>query len=385
MLTEAYDPLKRLRPKFTRHDAGIVSGNERRLLSLVWRTPQIPRAALTKEIGLTQQSVHRLVGALHEDGLLLFGPLVPPEYKGKPSPALLLNPRFGCSLGVSVDTDVAGIACMDFAGGHVSRRISIAGLSRDRASDRIRDATSELLAASRFTEEDIIGLGFAISGFRMEGDRYNPPIPLAEWAEVPLAQYAADTFDIATWAENGANTAALCEAMFGAGHRFSDFAYLSFNYGFGAGFIVNGELLAGGFGNAGELGGMFDDHEMDVRPALQFLLGRLNAAGRSVSTIEDLSKDCDENDPVVRQWLDDVEPYHNRVINVLSSTMDPQAIILGGQMPKPIAEALIRRSRFFGKPRHGVYRQVPVLEISRLGTESSAIGAACLPLKECVF
>lgn len=363
----------------------VVSPNERQILASIWNHENLTRAALTARMEITQQSVHRLLSTLQTDGLVLFGPLVPPSYKGKPSPSLLLNPRFACTIGVSIDTDAAGVACMDFAGGHISRRIRIAELSVIEVLDRIDAVVDELLEISRFTRDDVLGIGFAISGFVVEGTRYNPPDPLAEWASIELGPYVADHFGIATWTENTANAAALAEAMFGAGRAYSDFIYLSFNYGLGAGVIVGGELLRGGHGNAGELSGMFTEDEAENRPALRSLVDMLREQGGTVRTIEDLTEACDPIVPAVTSWLDRVTPHHNRIVNVLASTVDPQAIVFGGQIPAKLADALIARTRFYSKPRHGIVRKMPNLVVSRLGTESAAIGAACLPLKSAVF
>ncbi len=100
--TFPHDPADLLAGRFRRHGAALASHNERQMLSRLWLEPEETRASLTARMELTQQSVHRLLGALHQDGMILFGPLIPPRHKGKPSPRLLLNPRFGCALGVSL-------------------------------------------------------------------------------------------------------------------------------------------------------------------------------------------------------------------------------------------------------------------------------------------
>ena len=339
---------------------------------------------MSAQMDLTQQSVHRLISTLADDGLLLMGPLVPPVHKGKPSPQLLLNPRFGCAIGISLDTDAVGVSCMDFAGNHTSRRLIASGLSMAATFDRIEAAIDSLLADMRFARDDIIGIGFAITGFLMDGSRYNPPVPLAEWFDQELEPLVADRLGAATWSENNANAAALCEAMFGAGREFADFVYLSFNYGFGSGIIADGRLLRGGFGNAGEVSGMFDGEEKANRPALSGLLHELQSRGGAVSTIEDLAR-IDPSDPGLLAWLDRVSPQFNRVVNALASTVDPEAVVLGGQIPQCVADALIERTVFFGKTRHGVQRRMPALRISALGRETPAIGAACLPLRALAF
>ena len=197
--------------------------------------------------------------------MIQLGDLVPPANKGKPSPRIHLNPRFACAVGVSINTDSAGMCVMDFSGGFTSRSVSIDALTMDQAIEVAESEVGDLLKASGFRWEDVFGIGFAIAGFLVEGTRFNAPEPLTEWSAVQLGPLLADRFKKPVWTENGANTSALCERMLGVGRRVDNFVYLSFNYGFGAGIIIDGELVRGGFGNAGAVSGMFTPGEMGDR------------------------------------------------------------------------------------------------------------------------
>lgn len=382
-----YDPLPLIPERFHR-DAGHplpVSDNERRVLGAAWDSRGLTRSALSHRLDLTQQSIHRLIEQLCERGMLRLGALEPPVYKGKPSPRLDLSPDHACTYGISINTDTAGLAVMDFAGGVTTRMLEIDGIPMEPALDTIARTLEEMREEAGFPRDRVFGIGFAISGFLVEGTRYNAPEPLTGWSERQMGPYLAARFGLPVWTENGANTGALCERMLGIGREVEDFAYLSFNYGFGGGIITGGNLLRGGFGNAGELSGMFTPQEAASRPALRYLLDRLQANGIEVRTINELSQRFDMNWPGVADWLDTVAPYHSRVVNVLSATVDPQVIVLGGQIPPALAEALIERTEFWQVPRHGVNRRIPDLRVSAIRGETSAIGAASLPLKNGFF
>ena len=378
------DPFARVPARFLRHGDRTVSANERRILATLWRAPDITRAELSAGLDLTQQSVHRLLAALAADGLVAIGPLVPPAWKGKPSPRLRLDAGYGCTFGISLDTDAVGVTCMDFAGRHVSRRLVGSGPSVDATLDLVDAVMDELSAEFGFGRDDVIGLGFAISGYLVEGTRYNPPDPLADWSGFDLAARVGERFGAAVWTENGANTAALCEAMFGAGGEFDDFVYVSYNYGLGAGIVVGGELLRGGHGNAGEVSGIFTAAEAAARPALGLLLDALIADGIDVRTIDDLAA-LAPNHPTVATWLERVAPQQSRLVNALAGTVDPEAIVLGGQISDELARALIECTEIYSVPRHGILRRMPTQRVSTLGTQTPAIGAACLPLKAVAF
>lgn len=387
-MLEAYDPLTSVASRFRREADGLatVSPNERLVLAEIWREPGMSRAALAGRLNLTQQSIHRIVTELNRRGLILVGPLAPTLQKGKPSPRLLLNPRFACSVGVSVNSNSVDVAVMDFAGNHVTRHIHTQDETMAAVLDRIDEEIATLLKRASFTRDDVLGVGFSISGFLVDGTRYNPPEPLAEWAEYQLGPHVSERLEMSTWTENVANTAALCELMFGIGREVDNFVYTSFNYGLGAGIIIDGELLKGAFGNAGELSGMFTVEEMPRRPVLSSLIDILSRNGRVVSISEQLSDVFDMSWPGVDTWLDMVTPHFNRVYNVLSATVDPEVVVLGGEIPTVLATELIRRTESYREPRHGILRKMPRLEHARIrGGASSAIGAASLPLKECFF
>lgn len=385
--TTEYDPGARTPARFRRAPdlAEAVSGNERLVLSHVWRSRGLSRSALGARLDLTQQSVHRIIAQLAERGLLTLGDLEPPAYKGKPSPRLSIDPRFACVAGIAINTDSAGVALMDFAGGVQTRTLPIADLTLEEGLSRIGAAVADLRRSAGFGADDMFGVGFAIAGFVVEGTRYNPPEPLSHWSRVQLGPFLSEHFDLPVWTENGANTGAICEQMLGIGREIDNFVYLSFNYGFGGGIILDGRLARGAFGNAGELSGMFAPDEMADRPALRSLLETLKAHGVAVPTILDLSQRFEMTWPGVADWIDRVTPYYNRAVNVLSAVVDPEVIVLGGQIPRALAQALIARTEFWDRPRLGVRRRMPRLCVSEIGGETAAIGAAALALKKGFF
>lgn len=384
----SYRPEHHLSARFARRlgESRVASPNERAVLASLWETPGLARSSLSHAVDLSQQSLHRIVNRLNDRGMIEIGASAPPTHKGKPSPQLSLNPRFACSIGVSINTDSAEIAVMNFAGESVSVALGIEGMSLRQVLEQLDEATARLMGQMGFTRRKVFGVGFAISGYVVDGTKYNAPEPLAEWSMFDLAPFLAEYFGHPVWTENGANTSTLCEQMFGYGRDYRTFAYLSFNYGFGGGIVMDGRLMRGGFGNAGELSGMFAPGEHEDRPRLRSLLEMLRAEGVEVETIRDLSDWFDPAWPGVDGWIERVQPYMDRVINALGAVIDPEAVVFGGQLPRPLAERLIASSQFYThRPRHGAMRRMARLVPSELEGQTSAKGAAILPLKASVF
>ncbi len=71
---------------------------------------------------------------------------------------------------------------------------------------------------------------------------------------VPLARLVEDAIGVRTLLTNDANAAALGERHFGAGRDVDDFLFITLGTGLGSGIVVDGKLVYGHDGFAGEIG-----------------------------------------------------------------------------------------------------------------------------------
>ena len=71
---------------------------------------------------------------------------------------------------------------------------------------------------------------------------------------VPLAEYVKNKIDVPIAITNDANAAAMGEMVFGGAKNMKDFIVLALGTGLGSGIVINGELVYGHTGFAGELG-----------------------------------------------------------------------------------------------------------------------------------
>lgn len=130
----------------------------------------------------------------------------------------------------------------------------------DRILPRIFTAIQEALGKAGATLEQVAGIGIAAPGpldYRT-GVIFTPP-NLAGWDRVPLRDIFTEQFHIPIFVENDAHTAGLGEYMFGAGRGANNIVYLTISTGIGGGVIIDGEILEGANGTAGELGHMTID------------------------------------------------------------------------------------------------------------------------------
>lgn len=367
-------------------EPAVVSANERRLLQLIWRNPGISRSEITGHTDLTQQSVHRILDHLAERNIVVLGSAKPGLGRGQPSPMLQLNGGYAYACGISVNTDIIGICLIDLAGKILGEReVPLRETTMRQALQLVKQQVLELQRQNSLSDENFFGTGFAIAGYHVDGTRHNAPLPLHEWSMIELGPIIADLFDRPAWVINGAKSGAIAESLFGTGRFIRHFAYLSFNYGFGGGVIIDGELLQGGNGNAGEFSGLYDEVESERRPALQYLIDRVNRNGVNVPSIHYMRRNFDPNWPGVLEWVDDVTPAYIRLVNAIRATLDPQAIVFGGQIPTGLASMLIERTKIFDRPRYGVHRGGPKLIVSEIASDAAAMGAAIMPFRRTFY
>ncbi|MEP1208390.1 MAG: ROK family transcriptional regulator [Rhizobiaceae bacterium] len=365
----------------------VASASERQILDIIHRSPGISRSALTKHTRYKQQSVHRMVDSLAARKLLQIGePTI--SGRGKPSPALTVNPRGGFAIGISVNTDAIRLSVVNLGCELIDWEfVETDPTRRDLAIQDIVSAASSFTKKLGIDTGHIIGYGVAITGFRMgRQDVFMPPLPLKQWSEAALAPLFTEAFGHSVWIENNANAGAIAESLVGAGRQHSTFCYLSFNYGFGGGMIVDGEPLVGAHGNAGELGTMFRPDQRTSRPALEELIKRIRAAGGDVESIRALIQQFHPDLPGVRAWVEEVMPMLELTIRAISATMDPSAIVFGGEAPPQLQQMLIDHCKPFEAVLSGREKPArPVLLKSAISGDPATFGAALLPIKQSVL
>lgn len=361
-----------------------LSLNERKLLDILRRRGAITRATVSTEMDLAQQSVHRLIEELISRGLLRSGERVK-NGRGQPSPRIELVNEAVYAIGVSINTDSA-VVCVADLGCNVLEKVTLRTppLSRNSTLDSLAKTIERMLQRNGIEADRVIGMGFAIAGFFLENRQINAPEPLRDWSLIDLQPVLEERFGMPVWLENNATTAAIGESLVGVGAWASNFIYLSFNFGFGAGVVINGKPYFGSHGNAGEIT-LYSDEESINRPALRYLLEELHQSGVQVDSIEDLRLRFDPNWPGVDAWLKRIQPTLDRLVNALAGLFDPQAVVFGGQLPAELGQRLIAATTFWGTHRYNSPPPRPRLLLSETNGDAAGIGAALVPLKERFF
>jgi glucokinase len=129
--------------------------------------------------------------------------------------------------------------------------------TRDFSSDvdfveKLAEYIQKMLLTNKNFELQGIGIGAP------NGNYYTGKIesaPNINWAKnVPLVDMLSKKFNVEIKLTNDANAAALGEMLYGSANGIKDFILITLGTGLGSGFVVNGELVLGHDGFAGELG-----------------------------------------------------------------------------------------------------------------------------------
>ena len=142
------------------------------------------------------------------------------------------------------------------ARGTVIASSSIKTGKHSKIEDYIDELYTEIhrIMVANDAEGKINGIGIgAPNGNYFTGmieDVINLPWP----TPIPLAQLISDKFGIPCLITNDANAAAIGEMTYGAARGLKDFIMITLGTGVGSGIVVNGQLVYGHDGSAGELG-----------------------------------------------------------------------------------------------------------------------------------
>ncbi|MBQ9640069.1 MAG: ROK family protein [Bacteroidaceae bacterium] len=111
-----------------------------------------------------------------------------------------------------------------------------------------------------------MGIGAPNANYYTGTIEYAPNLSWAHEGVVPLADMFQKELGISVKMTNDANAAAMGEMMYGAAKGMKNFIVITLGTGVGSGIVINGQLVYGHDGFAGELGHVIMDRSSQGRP-----------------------------------------------------------------------------------------------------------------------
>ncbi|MGP4112628.1 ROK family protein [Streptomyces sp. 4N509B] len=373
--------------------AALRQHNLSRVLHAVVEAGPLSRADVATRLGLTRAAVSTLVEALLRAGLLVEHGLGRSGSVGRPGTQLLPSDRGPCGVGAEIGVDHLAVCVMDLRGqvrariSHESRNQGVAPETvLARLGGMLRRATGQAAAVGLRPA----GLTVAVPGLVVRDTATVLRAPNLGWRDVDLVGVLPEEFGPLT-VENEANLGALGELWSGRPSPApSSFVHVSAEIGIGAAVVVDGELLRGAHGFAGELG------HMPVRPegrpcscggrgCLETYAGAeavLRAAGLEPGPgvrLGALTAHCEAGEPVALRAVRQAGTALGIALSGAVNLLDPGEVVVGGALARlgpwllpPVRRELARRTT---AAAGGRATPVPVTA-SPLGPDGPLLGAA---------
>jgi predicted NBD/HSP70 family sugar kinase len=329
----------------TRDESHRASGSERgssvnlsTILRRVHRAGPASRAELTRETGLNRSTISGLVGELVERGLVVEAEPRSTRQVGRPSPVVQASSGV-VAIAIVPEIDAVTMALVTFDR-QVLRRVRHETETIPTVVEAVDIATRLLgeLRAGLAPADRIAGIGVAVPGLVRAADGCVRWAPHLGWRDEPLGSLLEEATGIPVLAANDANLGGRAENLFGAAVDATHVLYMNGGpSGIGGGIIVNGELVSGAEGYAGEFG----HNRVAAPPDSDATEGELEASvsqQRLLSVLGLRSASLDELEAaLVGDERAEVRAEVHRQLGILSvgvrnmiNILNPEKVVLGG-------------------------------------------------------
>ncbi len=383
----------------------IRAYNRYTILNAIRTAGMISRVDIARELGLSKASLTGITAELIAEGLIL--EKQPGAYQVGRRPILLaINPDGAHAVGVSITIRQVQAVVINFqAEIKASYRLPLkkAFYSPEELVEKIALAVTACLEKSTGLEPKIAGVGVSVPGLVDSKSGIVRYLPNYGWTDINLRALLQSKIGFSTYIDNDANNVTIAEHWFGNGRGSENFIVLIIENGIGAGYVLNGQLIRGNLGIAGEFGHMSINPDgplcrcgkrgcVEAYSGIYAIMkdvskieasGKLSAASRKGSSFSNIIDEAKKGNSELMKIFDQAGKVLGIGISQLITLVNPEKIILtgtgvqaGGLLLDPMFEAI----RNYRSDKFGNY-ETEIL-ISKWTNEDFAKGAGTLVLQE---
>lgn len=263
----------------------------------------------------------------------------------------------------------------------------------------IAKSLEEKLAEKGISKEDVTGLGFGTPGPVTEDGVAVCPANL-DWVNKPVAKELSELTGLPCRGGNDVNTAGLGELWRGGARGYKNVVVVPIGTGVGAAIIVNGKVIAGTRGAAGEVGHIHVDNEIEtpcgcgaVGCVEQFssATGLVRMAKKALAesdratalrdleevTAKDVIDAAKAGDAVADEIFDKFCDYLGYSLAATAAVIDPEIFIIGGGVSRAGQVLVDRVHAYFVKYAWPGIREIK-FALAELGNDAGIYGAASM-------
>ncbi|MRH45125.1 ROK family protein [Aquibacillus halophilus] len=368
--------------------AYIKKLNRNFILGKIVEHGMISRAELSKVTGLNKATISVQVAELL-DTELIFETQQEHNVVGRRPIMLSLNRKVGCVLGIDLDYKEITYTLSDLLGFPLfSDTYELNSSNYDEIRELIANQIKSYQIKSADRRYGLVSVVIAIHG-TVGKDETIFFIPQHQWRNKNLKADLEKDIEISVHIENNANLCAFAEKIF-KHHHSDNLLCISMYSGIGLGIIMDGEVIKGYHGYAGEMGHMV--LFPDGLPCKCGNKGCWELYASEASLFSLLSQKMNKKDigyQDIQHWINTREPevceHMNRFIKHLSiglnniiNLYNPETIVLNSELlhlyPNAIEEIKANLTSSVSQ-----YRE---LVISDLGKNASIMGACAFGIKK---
>ena len=256
---------------------------------------------------------------------------------------------------------------------------------------KINDNIVSLL--KKFDLTDVQGIGLAIPG-PVDGvlNVITQATNIPGCEGYPFADNIEKEFKVPVYLDNDANAAGLAEAVLGAGKGYRNVYYLTHSTGIGGGFIIDGKILQGHKGYAGEVANVIVDpnaKQYDYYAKLNRggvetvasgtaigLIGKELIGEDKVKSGSDVFKLAKNGDETALAIIDKMAKDFATCLADISAIVAPDCFVIGGGVSHSSGLYFEKLREYFKEMVHPVMREVPILKAEL--AEPGVLGAAMI-------
>lgn len=230
----------------------------------------LARVEIARRLGLSQAAVTKAIAPLSEAGYVQEADETDAKtsvgaekaegdhspVKGRPVSPLEVVGERAYVIGIKITASRLFEVLTDISGQILwTYECDFSSHSVEDALDRIEACTSQARCwAKKHGISEITGVGLAISGdiSRTDGEVRNSP--LLGWTHIDICQLLSQRIGLPVCVENDVRALTCAERLFGEGKESNSWAIVTLGEGIGCGLFLNGAVLAGAYGVAGEIG-----------------------------------------------------------------------------------------------------------------------------------
>ncbi|SDL50503.1 ROK family transcriptional regulator [Kriegella aquimaris] len=399
-----------MKREYTKMDVGLLHlANKKVVLRLIKDHDEITRSSLSKKSGLTPPSITRIVDELISKDKLVESLGVGDSSGGRPPVIVKFKNHNNLIIGIDLGATYIRGCLVDLNANFVSEIQVPTELEKGFFSiiEKVVKVINKL-HNRKDVDAKIWGVGIGVAGLVNSETGIIESSPDFRWSDIDLRKELDKHLDLPFFYDNSTRLMALGELKMGVKENQKNFAVINIGYGIASGLVVEGNLLKGFSGFAGEFGHISVDTDSEVQckcgmyGCLEALasghriasLGKLALSNDSSALLKEL---CQGNEELITAELvaiaakkgdeasikiyEEVAEYLCKGIGTIANLLNPETVYVGGGISLSgdlLFDLIEKKKNKYLLPANAKVKIMPCTH----GDQATSIGAVSLILEK---